>query len=100
MAATILTVTVIGGVSPVSIVVNLFKEQNHIKGFTKTGTFRFKFDDLINGDYNLFIGGANPLPQGNIRCELSTDEITLHPPDDSPITKKGKKYLVQFHFTV
>lgn len=100
MASTTLSVTVNGGTSPVSIVVNLFKGADHIKGFTKTGSFDFKFTDLTKGDYNLFVGGVNPLPQGNTKCEITTTEITLHPPDDSPITKKGKKYLVQFHFTV
>lgn len=100
MTTTTLSVTVSGGTSPVSIIVNLFKGGEHITGFTKTGTFSFNFTDLKKGDYSLFIGGVNPLPKGATRCELTQDEITLHPPDDSPITKRGKKYLVQFHFTV
>ena len=100
MTSTTLTVTVNGGTSPISIVVNLFKEGEHVLGFTKSGTFVRSFKDLEKGDYSLFIGGVNPLPKGSTKCELTTDEISLHPPDDSPITKKGRKYLVQFHFTV
>ncbi len=100
MATTTLSVTVSGGTTPVSIVVNLFKGAEHVTGFTKTGTFTLRFADLKKGDYSLFVGGVNPLPKGTTKCELSLDEVTLHPPDDSPIIKKGRKYLVQFHFTV
>jgi hypothetical protein len=100
MAATTLTVTVNGGKTPVSIVINLFKGGQHVTGFIKTETFKFEFTSLTKGDYSLFIGGVNPLPKGSTKCELTKDEITLHPPDDSPITKRGIKYLVQFHFTV
>lgn len=100
MASTTLSVTVSEGTSPVSIVINLFKEGYHVLSLTKSGSFVQNFKDLKKGDYSLFIGGVNPLPSGNTKCELSKEEISLQPPDDSPITKKGKKYLVQFHFTV
>lgn len=100
MASTTLKVTVSGGASPVSIVANLFRGADHIKGITRSGTFSFRFDELTPGNYNLFIGGVNPLPSGSTKCEITTNEITLNPPDDSPITKKGRKYLVQFRFTV
>ncbi len=99
MAATTLTVTVNGGTTPVSIVVNLFKNGQPESSLIKTGTFTQKFTGLTKGKYTLFIGGANPAG-GNTKCELTQDQIILQPPDDSPITKRGKKYLVGFHFKI
>lgn len=99
MASTTLIVTVSGGTTPVSIVVNLFKSGQPVTSLIRTGTFKYKFTDLTKGNYTLFIGGVNPAG-GNTKCELTQDEITLRPPDDSPITKKTVKYLVGFHFKV
>lgn len=100
MASTKLTVTVSGGPAPVSIVVNLFKSGQHLKSFTREKSFSQNFTELGKGSYSLFVGGVNPLPSGSTRCEITTNEITLQPPDDTPVVKKGKKYLVEFHFTV
>lgn len=99
---TTLSVTVFGGVPPQPIDVRLFKgtqvifESQEPKSFTKT------FDNLKSGSvYSLFITGRNPLTaNGATKCELTTDQISLHPPDQTPALRTRKQYLVEFHFTV
>ena len=103
MAITILTVTVFGGVPPEGIDVSLFKGAERILKEHKTESFNLSIEGLESGFvYSLFIAGRNPLTiaGGATKCELTLDEISLHPPDDSPVFKTGKQYLAQFHFTV
>jgi hypothetical protein len=99
MAATTLNVTVIGGTAPFSIKTQLFKGAEFIFGLTSPGSFEHTFTDL-SGNYTLLITGANPLgPAGKTKCEVSLDQIKLtDDSDQSPTTRTGKAYLVQFHF--
>ena len=108
MASTTLTVTVNGGIPPVSIRVNLLKNGNPLESLNFKKSFTRDFTNLTPGNYSLFIGGVNPissstdpsLPKPSTKCELDTTQITLNPPDNTPVTKRGKAYIVQFHFTV
>ena len=103
MASTTLTVTVYGGVTPQDINVTFFKNGTEIptNGFASTQSFEKTYDNLDNGLYDIYISGLNPLsPGSSTKFELSTNEVTIHPPDDTPTIKTGKMYLVQFSFSV
>ena len=99
MAKTILKVTVFGGVPPMSIKTQLFQGGEVVKGFEKDSSFEHTFNDL-EGRYTLMISGPNPLSEDRKTVlSVSTDEITLsNSSDPSPSVRKGKAYLVQFHF--
>ena len=88
--------------APEPVDITLFKGSEIIFNTQEPVSFSKTFNDLVPGTvYSLFIAGRNPLSQdGATRCELTTDKISLHPPDETPILKKGKQYLVEFHFTV
>jgi hypothetical protein len=105
MASTQLTVTVNGGTPPVSIRVNFFKQGVILFTLHFPGSFTHNFSNLDSGNYSIFIGGVNPLPSPaapnpNTKCEITTTNITLHPPDNSPVIKSGRAYVAEFHFTV
>lgn len=99
MANPKLTVTVSNGTVPVSIQVKLFKGDSVPVSFNETTSFQHVFENLDPGSYCVSIAGTNPAG-GSTDCEISRSGITLHPPDDSPITKNGHSYLVNFNFTV
>ena len=99
MANTTLTVTVKGGKPPVSIRVRCFKNGGHFLDLSFPQSFSHDFIGLEVGEYSFIINGINPIG-GNTDCSLTQDEITLHPPDDSPINNDGFAYLVAFHFSV
>lgn len=101
-ASTTLTVTVFGGVAPEPIDITLYKDADILVSEQHPQSFSRTFTGLGSGSiYSLYIAGKNPLtPQGATKCELTTDEISIHPPDEAPALKKGKQYLVEFHFTV
>jgi hypothetical protein len=99
MANTTLTVSVLGGTAPFSIKASLFKGSKFILGLTSPGSFQHEFKDLT-GDHTIMISGPNPLgPNGKTSISLDTSNITLEPDSDTtPTTRKGKAYLVSFHF--
>jgi hypothetical protein len=85
--------------------VNFFKQGTLLFTLHFPGSFTHNFTNLSKGHYSLFIGGVNPLPSAaapspNTKCEITTNGITLRPPDNSPVVKKGKAYMAHFHFTV
>ena len=100
MAKTTLKVKVIGGTPPFSIKATLFKGQQVIKKIEKPGGFEQLYDNL-SGKYSLLISGPNPLGEDKKTViSVDTSEITLsNDSDSSPATRKGKAYLVQYHFT-
>ena len=99
MANTTLTVTVRGGKPPVTIRIRCFKNNKHFLDISSPKSFQHPFIGLKKGEYSIFIMGFNPL-NGSTECSLTPDEITLHPPDPSPVEKTGTAYLAAFHFTV
>ena len=101
MASATLNVTVYGGTAPENILVKLYHGNTVIDEYESNVSFSKKYDDLQPGIYDLYIAGKNPPAEhGATQCELTRDEITLHPPDDSPITKTEKNYYVEFNFSV
>lgn len=99
MANTTLNVTVNGGKPPVTIRIRCFKNSKHFLDLSSPKSFSHQFTDLTAGEYDIIITGINP-KTGNTDCSITEDEITLHPPDDSPKNCAGFAYLVAFHFTV
>jgi len=99
MAKSLLKVTVFGGVPPFSIKAQLFKGGEVVKSLDKAKSFEQLFDNL-SGKYSLLISGPNPLSADRKTViQLSTDEITLSADSDSsPTIRKGKAYLIHFHF--
>jgi hypothetical protein len=99
---TILTVTVFGGNTPEPTHIFLYRGANRVLMQQRQQNFTLPLDNLQPGAvYSLFISGRNPLAQdGATQCELTQDDIFLHPPDNSPVLKKGLMYLAEFHFTI
>ncbi|HVF81751.1 MAG TPA: hypothetical protein VM884_07445 [Flavisolibacter sp.] len=101
MATTTLKATVKGGKAPVTIRVRCFKNGKHFLDLSFPTSFSHTFTDLKKGEYSFFITGFNPkAADASTECSISEDEITLNPPDPSPIKSIGVAYLVAFHFTV
>lgn len=99
MKKTTLTVNVLGGSAPFSIKASLFKGTKFILGLTSPGSFEHEFKNLT-GDHTVLVSGPNPLgPGGRTVITLDTSSIILEPDSDiTPTTRKGKAYLVNFHF--
>jgi hypothetical protein len=100
MAKVVLNVTVNGGVPPVSIQTRLFLPNNTHQNLEFPSSFLQPFDNLVTGNYDLYITGKNP-QLGNTKSTLTLDPgITMTPPDPSPCTSNGDTYVVEFHFNV
>ena len=94
-----LKVDVEGGVAPFSLKASLYKGFEFVFGITSPGSFEHEFKNLT-GDYTILVSGPNPLgPDGKTTINLDTNGISLEPDSDiTPTTRKGKAYLVNFHF--
>ena len=95
-----INVTVNGGTPPTTIQIRLFAPDNsHIDIGTPKST-EHVYTNLTSGDYDLFITGMNAAG-GNTVCTLTLDPgMTLTAPDNSPCTRDGNGYSVEFHFNV
>ena len=99
MITTSLTILINGGLTSPGIKVSLMQNGRHISDFSTTKNLAHPFNDLAPGNYDLLITGANTRG-ASTTFTLTRTNITLHPPDDSPITKAEANYKVTFHFTV
>ena len=99
MPSPTLKVTVSGGLAPFPIKVKLLKAGVLQGEFENSTSFQHQFTNLVAGSYRLMISGTNPAG-GSTKVEITKNDITLHPPDDSPITKSDHNYIVTFTFTV
>ncbi len=99
MATTTLTVTVKGGMPPVTIRVKLFKNNTLQVELSSLKSFSHPFSDLGTGNYAIYIAGMNN-PGASTTCSLTTNEISLNPPDNSPVTKSEETYWVVFRFDI
>ncbi len=99
MASATLTVTVNGGIPPLSIQVGLLKNGTPVEHFGQASSFTHLFDDLeANNNYDVTIAGFNPAG-GNTSLSISGTGITLTPiSDTTPSEQDGKGYFVDFNF--
>ena len=95
-----LSVTVSGGVAPVSVQVRFVSSTGSHLDISSPTSFTHSFTSLTTGNYNVFITGMNP-SGGSTVSTLNVDPgITMNGPDTSPCTSTGSSFIVQFNFDV